>query len=53
MEKLNTKHKRECRQSNEEKYDIVDNYQALEGFLLGTTRAKGNNCSIGLGPGAN
>lgn len=22
MEKLNTKHKRECRQSNEEKYDI-------------------------------
>lgn len=51
MEKLNTKHKRECRQSNEEKYDISG--QALEGFLLGTTRAKGNNCSIGLGPGAN
>lgn len=27
----------------------VDNFQAVEGFLLATTRAKGNNSSTGLG----
>lgn len=43
------KHKRECRQSNEEKYDISGHFQAVEGFLLATTRAKGNNSSTGLG----